>query len=1500
MTQLDPTNGSQDGSTNPQASGSGGTGPEGNADTNGSPRPERVRKTHKTPEISDLLKSLSRGARMQRNESIQDRNKERAIDRLIHKDDFEFRDSDDESIITISDIGEEPPSPTSALTSAMKAVSPRTAKVLVNNFVIGSSSKRPREEDGETKPTKKPRKEITLREGMALPVAFHQHLRDLYTNGYYIPLSLFTNTNLRKLMSTAATVDMVKLNASTSYTKGLRLLDTAAFEQKNLKESDMDRGQWLEGAKNYIGFIGELEGRWQRRAATTGKAEANFPAILKADIELRMQYNAQPFTFEESVYTNTLNGHIVDMKVVPPTTTRLTHPLRLVGVAAAAVLGEAAGAAMGPFKQAVVATRRAPSAFAADDAVISSNSARTPPFLTDLPQSSVQREITTSSASGMGRSSAVRGTCRVRTAKAATKPLRGPTSAASAAPESTMLSHGSASSAPLDDLSQQASDFLTTNFPHARLASHDEILNRICTPYDSDAFESLLARHNLMEKYPKLVHNLRHGFPMGDFPDLDCTVIFPNHPSALLYEDFVREYLAEEVAASRMSGPFSQQEVETILKGPFQCSPIIISVQSQAPGTPDKLRLCRHLSKANKLHPSTNAYIDKDKFPTRYDSATEVADIIINAPPGTQAMVLDIAKFHRTCPILPEHKRWFVLKGPDGFHIDHVCPFGCSSSSGNAGTIGNAVVDIWKAEGVSPITRIEDDLAPFRSPVRTNPDGSYAYAYDHTDALERISPTRTPWHPTKGQDFASLFVYIGFLWDIENKRVSLPEQKRLKFLERCRRFLRSFSTRQCIMRDVMKIHGSLCHLTFVYPLGRGHLADLSNFITKFDGDEYRPLYPPPSWERTLTTPGVFRQLYARGPLIDRHLFVDASTSWGVGIKVDGEWSAWKLTGDWRSHARHIGWLETIALEFLIYTMEKLDWHDVHLLVHSDNKGVIGAFDKGRSRNFEINLSIRRAHYVLASRNITLKLEYIESARNPADPISRGTLAPYSLRLPYTFLLPLDIASFGVISGKAKADTHDASQTTAAGPVPPQTRVHADPRPSEQTPLTPPPLPFLSRTIGALSRRPAELPAAPMCRPVPDTQPAPTSNPTPPIPPPKKGRKPRAGDAIANNALRPHVAAADRLRTWTSPFGQERDTQFREKFPEDVVNKTYLALFASYEPGTHTNYAASLLRFHQFCDTHKIPERDRMPASHLLLAAFIAEHVGTSSGSTIKSWMSGIKAWHDINGAPWEGEDRWVELARRTANKMGTKFKREQRGPVTIEHLIALRCALKLSSPFDAAVWSLALAAFWGCRRLGELTVPTLEKFDPKYHITRGTPHNRIRSSNAARATTLHIPWTKSTREQGGRLTLTTRGDDFCPEAAFEEHLRVNAKVPDSAPLFAFDAGNGKWSPMTKDFFLRRCMDIWAKAKMARVHGHSFRIGGSTELLLAGVAPEIVASLGGWTSLAFLLYWRKLEHILPLNIGRAYDKKKLDDVAKALEAFRIANGITIAVVNLDEI
>lgn len=82
--------------------------------------------------------------------------------------------------------------------------------------------------------------------------------------------------------------------------------------------------------------------------------------------------------------------------------------------------------------------------------------------------------------------------------------------------------------------------------------------------------------------------------------------------------------------------------------------------------------------------------------------------------------------------------------------------------------------------------------------------------------------------------------------------------------------------------------------------------------------------------------------------------------------------------------------------------------------------------------------------------------------------------------------------------------------------------------------------------------------------------------------------------------------------------------------------------------------------------------------------------------------------------------------------------------------------------------------------------------------------------------------------------------------------------------------------------------MWSKATLAHVLGHSFRIGGAVELLLAGVPPEIVAATGGWTSLAFLLYWRRMEEILPMSTSKAYQRSHVDALANIFEKFRTDN------------
>ena len=75
------------------------------------------------------------------------------------------------------------------------------------------------------------------------------------------------------------------------------------------------------------------------------------------------------------------------------------------------------------------------------------------------------------------------------------------------------------------------------------------------------------------------------------------------------------------------------------------------------------------------------------------------------------------------------------------------------------------------------------------------------------------------------------------------------------------------------------------------------------------------------------------------------------------------------------------------------------------------------------------------------------------------------------------------------------------------------------------------------------------------------------------------------------------------------------------------------------------------------------------------------------------------------------------------NKEGTKHKCPLRAPVSIEHLLALRHALNLSTPFHAAVWALALCTFFGCQRLGELAVTTAQYFTVPHLFLQESSHS---------------------------------------------------------------------------------------------------------------------------------------------------------------------------------
>jgi hypothetical protein len=99
---------------------------------------------------------------------------------------------------------------------------------------------------------------------------------------------------------------------------------------------------------------------------------------------------------------------------------------------------------------------------------------------------------------------------------------------------------------------------------------------------------------------------------------------------------------------------------------------------------------------------------------------------------------------------------------------------------------------------------------------------------------------------------------------------------------------------------------------------------------------------------------------------------------------------------------------------------------------------------------------------------------------------------------------------------------------------------------------------------------------------------------------------RLNNHIHYSPLRPHVLAHQRLLSWSPPPTFTPSYQSLAQFlPGESITILKTVILQSIDEATRANYGAGLLRFHQFCDIHNIPESLRFPASEPLISLFIA-------------------------------------------------------------------------------------------------------------------------------------------------------------------------------------------------------------------------------------------------------------------------------------------------------
>lgn len=537
-------------------------------------------------------------------------------------------------------------------------------------------------------------------------------------------------------------------------------------------------------------------------------------------------------------------------------------------------------------------------------------------------------------------------------------------------------------------------------------------LLKVTTPLRADEWYGALKGCSLLQQFQDVPIGLTSGFKTGVSSYLTTHYIPKNHNSALSSPQVVDAHILKELELKRYSGPFSVSQLLTLI-GPFRTAPLGVVPKSNS----DKARVIQDLSfpRNDATHASVNSEINSDDFPCEWGSFAQCYFLVAKAPVGSQVAVFDVDSAYRNIPVHPEDQPHFCVSWKDQVYIDHCVAFGSASSAGLFGRVADCIVAILKSLGAQDVLKWVDDIIFFRYPL--NAIIPYHYSYDATLVFNTAQKLGLPWSLPKFHDFSQSFTYLGFLWSIQDRTVQLPESKKMKFTKRCTTWL---SEPKRTLRSAQILLGSLNHCCLIQRSARTRLFHLRSFVAKFPpaASHFLSLSIPDAlradllwWTSALSQEFFGCSVASPPPILPLDIFVDASTSWGIGIIINGKWAAFKISLDAFSSTHSIGWAEMVAVELAVSLLCAAHPRNSHFLIHSDNQGVIGAIDSSFSRGATQNASLSRLCSTLLNHDCFLSTAYIRSADNPADPLSRGILPNHSSRINTKLKLDSDLVPF---------------------------------------------------------------------------------------------------------------------------------------------------------------------------------------------------------------------------------------------------------------------------------------------------------------------------------------------------------------------------------------------------------------------------------------------------------------------------------------------------------
>ena len=480
-----------------------------------------------------------------------------------------------------------------------------------------------------------------------------------------------------------------------------------------------------------------------------------------------------------------------------------------------------------------------------------------------------------------------------------------------------------------------------------------------------------------------VLEGIEHGFHVGFDHAASLTPSTRNMPSAGAHPDVITGYIATELAAGRMHGPFP----------PGQIPGVHINRMGVVPKghVPGKWRLITDLS-----HPegaSVNDGIRRDLCSLRYTSVEIVATAAQRLGAGALLAKIDIKSAYRLVPVHPLDRPLLGVQWSGAYYVDGALPFGLRSAPKIFTAVADALQWVMVDKGVSAIDHYLDDF------ITMGPAGSQECRENLDRILATCSELGVPLAADKLEGPSTCLTFLGIEIDTRSGQLRLPADKlgRLKEL-----LAQWYPRRSCRRRELESLVGTLHHACCVVKPGRTFLRrviDLLRLPSATRGHHHirlnREFRADLCWWNTFASHwnGV-----AIIPCLAEPAFsvtTDASGSWGCGGWSGHSW--FQLEWSREARNRSISFKELFA-GLLAATVWGRRWRGHRVRWLCDNQPAVFAVNQRSCRDGQMMGLVRCLFFVEAWFGFEMVASHLPGRENTlADDLSRNRRSAFLLK-----------------------------------------------------------------------------------------------------------------------------------------------------------------------------------------------------------------------------------------------------------------------------------------------------------------------------------------------------------------------------------------------------------------------------------------------------------------------------------------------------------------------